>query len=274
MKSVLTNEIMRLPKGKVSDTETRYPQRPAEMRAFLIRFFTRHCFQILNSLVDYMSSEDFLDVVASRHLRILDVGSGPAVASLAITDMLYYILEYLEYVREVPRGGPMRLTHVLNDTSGICLGTGQHMLANYFRTRGRGARRVASDRIIGIQRAFPGNIGQLRRLRSNLGAYDIIVFSYVISPLDENEGFADLVQGLLNVEKLCRDNGRILIAQDKYETSLIRRVSRAIGARSSKQSLTQHVYPKRDKNETYTYTYYSCLYAPARNVTPRQGSIA
>jgi hypothetical protein len=36
-----------------------------------------------------------------------------------------------------------------------------------------------------------------------------------------------------------------------------------------KPVLTQQIYPARNDNETYTYTYYSCLYAPCRNMTGR-----
>ncbi|GAG15183.1 unnamed protein product, partial [marine sediment metagenome] len=128
MKSALIHQICRLPKNEVSEIETRYPQSPAEMRAFLVKFFTRHYFQTQNSLIDYMTSQDFLDIVRFGHLRILDVGSGPAVASLAITDMLACILEYLNYIEEWPKDKTVKMTYVLNDTSGICLGTGQCML--------------------------------------------------------------------------------------------------------------------------------------------------
>ncbi len=39
-----------------------------------------------------------------------------------------------------------------------------------------------------------------------VAAYDIIVFSYVISPLNENLGFSKLVDGLLNTNDLAVDN--------------------------------------------------------------------
>ena len=91
----------------------------------------------------------------------------------------------------------------------------------------------------------------------------------VISPLNENFGFSKLVNGLLNIEKLCRPNGRILILQDKFEASLMQRISRAIGTSSNKQVLTQYVYPRRNENEIYTYIYYRCLYAPTIKVTAR-----
>jgi len=242
----------------------RYPKNPAEMRAFLVKFFTRHYFQMQNCLVSYMTSQDFLDIIKLGHLRILDIGSGPAVAPLAITDMLSCILKHLGHLGAWPKGKTIKVSYVLNDTSSICLETGQRMLTDYFRIRRGHVREIINSQNINIQKAFPDNISLLQRAGFNLAAYDIIVFSYVISPLNENLGFHNLVDGLLKVEKLCRHDGRILIVQDKYEASLMRRISRAIGTSSKKQVLTQYIYPQRNENETYTYIYYCCLYAPTR----------
>jgi len=262
-----------LPKREVSKIGTRYPQSPAEMRAFLVKFFTRHYFQVQNCLIDYMASQDFLDLIKLGHLRILDIGSGPAVAPLAITDMLSCILKHIERVRAWPKGRTIKVSYALNDTSAICLETGQRMLTAYFRIR-RGRREIINSQIISIQKAFPDNISLLQRAGFNLAAYDIIVFSYVISPLNENLGFYKLVDGLLNIEKLCKHHGRILIVQDKFEASLMRRISRAIGTSSNKQALTQYVYPKRNENEIYTYIYYCCLYKPNREIVDRANCVA
>ncbi|MBA7624638.1 hypothetical protein ES703_32049 [subsurface metagenome] len=272
VKSKLTYQILRLPKREVSKIGARYPQSPAEMRAFLVKFFTRHYFQVQNCLVNYMTSQDFLDLIKLGHLRILDIGSGPAVAPLAITDMLSCILKHLERLGAWPKGKTIKVSYVLNDTSAICLETGQRMLTDYFRIR-RGRKEIINSQIISIQKAFPNNISLLQRAGFNLAAYDIIVFSYVISPLNENLGFSKLVDGLLNIEKLCRPNGRILILQDKFEASLVRRISSAIGTSSNKQVLTQYVYPKRNENEIYTYIYYCCLYASTTKVTARALSV-
>lgn len=274
-RSVLRYQISRLPRSNVSETDTRYPATPASMRAFLDVFFARHFFQSQNSLVDYMTSQDFLNIVGSGHLRILDVGSGPAVASLAITDMLACLLEHLGCVGEWPKGETVNITYVLNDTSSICLGTGQDMLRNYFRMRTGHTKSIINNHMISIHKAFPDNMSQLQRVRLNLGIYDIIIFSYIISPLNEESGFNSLVNGLFNIERLCSHRGRVLVLQDKFQTSLVRRLSKAIGISSEKKVLTQQVYPKRNDNETYTYVYYRCLYAPSvKKKIVRQNSIA
>jgi len=137
------------------------------------------------------------------------------------------------------------------------------MLANYFRMGQERAGQIVKERMISIQKAFPKDMSELQRVRLYSGAYDVIILSYVISPLSENEGFNCFINGLLNLEKLCGHNGRILILQDKFQRAFVRRMSRAMGISSNKQVLTQRVYPQRNDNETYSYTYYCCLYAPA-----------
>ena len=274
MKSLLKVQISQLPKAAVSESETRYPTTPAGMRAFLDVFFTRHYFQTQRSLFDYMTSNEFLSILTSGKLQILDVGCGPAVASLAITDMLVCILEHLKDIGEWPKGKTVKMTYVLNDTSGICLGTGQRMLSDYFRVSGGYRRGVIHSRTISTQKAFPGNMNQLRRTKLNLGTYDMATFSYVVVPLNEDKGFNGLVNGLLDIEKLCSHNGRILILQDRFQAALVRRISRTIGISSHKGELTQNVYSSENTNETYTYSYYYCLYRPRGEATVRARSIA
>lgn len=262
MKSVLRYQISHLPKKQVSEDETRYPKSPAGMRAFLVKFFTRHYLQTQNSLVTYMTSEDFLDIIRSGHLQILDIGSGPVVTSLAITEMLSYILDYLKDKGEWLNGKKVSINYVLNDTSNICLGIGQCMLASYFQIRRKYYRGIIHSRTVSIGKSFPENLNQLRRIKFNMGTYDITTLSYITNVLIEDKGLRELVNGILNIEKLCSSHGQILILQDKFQETLIRRISRAIGISSREEESTQQIYPERNTSETYTYSYYSCLYAP------------
>jgi len=274
MQSILKHQVSRLPKRKVSETDTRYPVSPASMRSFLEVFFTRHYFQIQSSLINYVVSQDFLDIIRAGRLRILDIGSGPAVASLAITDMLVYILKYLKNLDDWPKGKVIKVTYVLDDTSGICLGIGQRMLTDYFQISREYKTGVVHGRMISAQKAFPANMNQLRRIARNLGTYDIVTLSYVVVPLNEDDGLNNLVNGLLNTGRLCNPNARILIVQDRFSASLMRRISRAVGKTSHKEKLTQYIYPRRNANETYTYSYYSCLYAPMKEVTLNRIAVA
>jgi hypothetical protein len=266
VKSALIHQILRLPEREVSNLEMRYPKSPAQMRAFLIKFFTRHYFQIQNYLIDYMTSQDFLDIIKQGQLRILDIGSGPAVAPLAITEMLSCILKHLEYLGAWPKDKTIKVSYVLNDTSFVCLDTGQRMLNDYFHTRRGPAKEIIKNQIINVQKPFPDNINLLQRAGFNLAAYDMIIFSYVISPLNEILGLQKLIDGLIKAEKLCRHDGRILIVQDKYEESLMGKISRALGTSNDKLVLTQYIYPKRNDNETFTYLYYCCFYTPVRKM--------
>ena len=275
MKSALERQISRLPKAAVSEAETRYPATLAGMRAFLDVFFTRHYFQVQDSLLDYMVSDEFTASLASGELRVLDVGCGPAVASLAFTEMLSYILEHLRYTDSLPRNRFLNITYVLNDISGICLGTGQCMLTDYFRIckayNNRGSMR---PRTICIQEPFPSNMKLLRRIRNNLGVYNMAVLSYVVVPVSEEEGFDDFVNGLWSIEELASTDGRILILQDKFQTALVRRISRATGVSAHKAKLTQAIYPRRNANESYTYSYYRYLYTPRNRRVVKNSSVA
>lgn len=263
IKSVLKYQISRLPKAKVEDIEIRLPQNPPLMRAFLIKFFTRHYFQIQNSLIDYMTSQDFLNAAKSGRLQILDVGCGPAVASLAITEMFGRILEHLEDMGEWPKGKIVKMNYVLNDTSDICLATGQRILEHYFHIGRQDNLRTIQNMSFAIEKAFPANINQLKRISLNLGMYDIANFSYVVESFKEKSSFQNLVNGLSETEKLCNPAGKILIIIDKFNMPFTRRLTKAMGVSSSKQLLTQLVYPKRNTNETFSYKYYRYLYSPS-----------
>ena len=68
VKSALDRELAYLPQGDVSEQDTRYPTDATSMRAFLEVFFTRHLFQLQNSLTDYIMSADFDEIAKSGSL--------------------------------------------------------------------------------------------------------------------------------------------------------------------------------------------------------------
>jgi len=272
MKSVLQYQISRMDKREVNEDETRYPKSQAGMRSFLKKFFTRHYLQAQSSLVHYMSSNDFINILKSGSLTILDIGSGPAVTSLAITDMLTYIIEHLQNIGKWSKGRLVKINYILNDTSEICLGTGQYMIKDYFRRKR--IKEISCSHMFRIQKDFPNNINLLRRIRYNLGTYDIVIFSYVLTPLIEDKIFNQLINGFLEIKNLCNQRGRILILQDKFQRNLIQRVSRSIGVSSHKEESHQYIYPKRNDNDTYKYSYYSCLYEPKKKMNESLKTVA
>lgn len=274
MEKLLRLQMNSLPQRTVSEEEMRYPTQPASMRAFLDTFFARHYFQVQDGLLAYMTSEEFLNLLDKRELNVLDIGCGPAVASLAITDMLTCILRHLESISLQAYTKEIRIRYTLNDTESLCLGVGQQLLENYFRLS-RPHGRLHQNGIFAIEKGFPSNMIQLKRLHDNIGPYDITNFSYVVNPLNEEEGLRNLSAGLLQVEKLCSASGRILILQDRFSGSLMRRIVRAIGQSCRKRVLSQHVYSTGNSNALYTYSYYCCLFAPGKSQAERdQGMMA
>ncbi len=264
-KFVLDQELAGLPQRNVSEQDTRYPTDAASMRAFLEVFFTRHLFQLQNSLMDYVTSPDFNETFQLGSLRILDIGSGPAVASQALTDIVTRTIGDADSV--VSRQySPFRMIHVLNDTSSICLVTGRRMLVGYSHAPGQPCSVAHRLQIFTLPTAFPGNLYQIRDLASSLGNFDLVVLSYVLHPLTEDGSLQSLVSGLSMLERFCKPRGRVLIVQDRFQEPLIRKLAGIIGVECREQMLTQRIYPPRGSNETGTYTYYDCLYTPRKRV--------
>jgi hypothetical protein len=266
IKSVLDQQIGGLPRNTVSDNETRYPTDEPSMRAFLEAFFTRHLFQLQKSLVEYVASLDFQKAVQFGPLRILDIGAGPAVASLGMIDMVHRTTDNEDCrIWICPR--VVQMVHVLNDTSPVCLITGKRMITACHEQEKRFGSVLTGNRVFTLSTAFPANMHQIQRMALFLGGYDIIILSYVVNPLADDYGLRTLATAVRALERLCRPRGRILVVQDKFQESLIRSLAQLLKVEYREQTVTQEVYPLRGGNETYTYTYYDCLY------TPREGCI-
>jgi hypothetical protein len=257
----LDQEISRLPGGRVSEHDTRYPVDARGMRAFLEVFFARHLFQVQNSIMDYVDSPDFDEIIGSGRLRILDIGSGPAVASQAVTDVIHRKIDSADGDAP-PRRAVFHVSHVLNDTSSICLTVGKRMLTAYSSDSDHLCPITFNHRVLTLSTAFPGNANQLLQLASYLGGFDLAVLSYVIHPLVDDNGLQNLVTGVRMLERLCRSSGRVLIVQDKFQEALVRRLAGMLGVACRLNEVTQEIYPPRGNNETGTYTYYDCFYAP------------
>ncbi len=262
MEKLLKLQINRLPRRDVPEEEARCPTSPAGMRAFLDTFFARHYFQVQNSLLEYLTSENFLELLNTQDLNILDIGAGPAVASLAITDIIVRTITQMGRISVKPNPKIVKIRYVLNDTSNICLGTGQELIKNYFKLNHRENRGLFPVGTFSLEKEFPASISQMRRICRNLGFYSIIVLSYVVNPLSEEQGFADTIRGLKQVETMCNPIGRLLIVQDKFSESVVRRIARLMGESCQKDVLTQFVYSSKNNNDSYAYQYYCCLFNP------------
>ncbi len=258
VKNVLKRQIGRLPNRNVSEEEAMYPSTASGMCAFLEVFFSRHYFQVQNSLLGYIDSEDFGGILDGGEIRILDIGCGPAVGVLAVTDIIMSLLENRNGLKQ----RPVRFVYVLNDTSRICLSTGQRMLNEYFDLCRVNEVGVGEHRILTLTNDFPDNANQLERIEKNYGMYHLVMFSYVIRPLADENGTIGLANDIVRAEKLCDPRGRILILQDQYRESLMRDMGKQIGVSVESKELTQEIFPNRGTTDTYTYSYYQCLYKP------------
>jgi len=270
MKNVLKRQIGRLPNKSVSKEEMRYPNTASGMRAFLELFFSRHYFQIQNSLLDYIGSEDFDSILDGGEIRILDIGCGPAVGVLAVTDIIMRRLANENNTRH----RPIRFVYVLNDTSEVCLSTGQRMLNEYFALRRVNNAGMTGHRILTLAKGFPQNANQLMRIAKNYGAYHLVMFSYVLQPLVDDNRNQYLASDIVRTEGLCDPCGRVLILQDKYSESLTRTLGKQINASVENKELTQNIFPDRGTMDTYTYSYYQCLYKPRHSLAEAVACVA
>ena len=121
-----------------------------------------------------------------------------------------------------------------NDVSEPCLKVGQDLLVAYFR--GLGAR-FAAERIIPVTAPFPKSNAQLSRIARLSRPYDLCCLSYALAPLDEQSGLQAISQGIGLLADACAPaSGRIVVLQDKFHESLLRKVCRELGPRREKRS--------------------------------------
>lgn len=262
VESLLKRKINNLPERNVTDEETRYPLDFAGMRTFLEKFFARHYFQVQNSLLDYVTSDDFTDRYNSGKLNILDIGSGPAIASLAVIDMLNNIFGYTENVNPLRKLDNIHTNIVLNDAVKVCLGTRKELLQAYFKST---RCDLSKKTILQSDKEFPSNIKQLKRIANNYGKFDLVILSYVIIPLSEQDNIEIIADAIRDAESFSNRNGRILILQDRFRKNLVDRLTKAIGREYKKEELIQQVYSPDNSNEYHKYEYFSCLFSPEEN---------
>ena len=156
---ILQQEINRLPNKKdVSEQQCRYPETPAAMRAFLEKFFVRHFFQVQDSLLTDDVFKLILNIFnASGPVTILDVGAGPAVASLGL-------LNVLSQCGMMRQNTAIRI--IMNDTSKICLESGQRMLDAFICKNNKHIPKLSVQQ---LNTQFPENLSAIKRTVSRWG---------------------------------------------------------------------------------------------------------
>ena len=255
--ALLRGTLRRLPHGKVSDNEERYPTTTQGVRSFLNSFFARHFFQVQDSLLALASGLVLRRPREGGTFSFADIGSGPAVASLALMDMLDCIGELGP---EAPQIGkrPIRISVVLDDVSEPCLKVGREMLIAYAReTKGR----LSLERVVPVSVPFPKSNSQLCRIARLTKPYDLCCLSYAMVPVDEQSGHQALSRGIEQLADACRGaDGRILLLQDKFHESLLRKVCRVLGAQAQHAQIKQNVYDTENENSEHTYTFFRSIH--------------
>jgi SAM-dependent methyltransferase len=232
------------------------------MRAFLYIFFTRHYFQAQNSFIEHLISDEFISIILDGQLHVLDIGCGPAVVSLAITELLDSLVKILIETGQWSRPRILELTYILNDTSPICLGVAKQMQEQYFGLQQYSQINLVPNTVFGVEKGFPDNLQQLRRIAQNYGSFDVASLAYVITPLTEQSSITGLASDVSLLGSLCAEKSCIVILQDKFKGELVRRLGRMLGATVRRREYTQQVHSNRNPNETFTYSYYDLLYKP------------
>jgi hypothetical protein len=236
------------------------------MRAFLDAFFARHFFQVQDSFLEYIASSGLGNVMNREALHIADIGSGPAVATLAIVDALDTALHHLDKPNKRFGRRKINVTTVLNDTSEVCLDTGQAMLKAYSRARTANSR-VDFKRVIPLATPFPESVKQLNRMARFSEPFDFSCFGYVLDHLEEQSGAQAAFDGIRQLVKAGNpQSGRILIIQDKFHESLHRRLCRSLGTSLEQTEIKQHVYDSANQNSEYTYTFFRSFYPQMKDL--------
>ena len=111
MENLLQDQIRRLPDKTVSTEEGRHPRTSGGIRGFLREYFVRHFFQVQDSVLSLLT-EGNLATSGPKTLHIIDIGCGPATASLAVTDLLGTLTSSSRMAN-----APSILQYTLNDVS-------------------------------------------------------------------------------------------------------------------------------------------------------------
>jgi hypothetical protein len=263
IKTILETEISTLPKKRqMKEAERRYPSTPSGMSVFLNAFFARHFFQVQDSILQTEAFEKFYGSVQQGKVNIADIGSGPAVASLAVLDLLDAIHETIR----IPR---TKLNIVLNDTSTVCLQTGQKMLHSFLKQI---LNQMLVRNTIAVDTPFPKSLNQFRRISSLVGLYDLCFMSYVLIPLKEEMTHDDIQAQIHELQRYCSKESLCIILQDKFRESLIRHTGRLQGVSTHKATLVQTVYDKNNSNTEQAYTYYRTIIMPG--LTPKAHGVS
>jgi len=228
------------------------------MGAFLRDLFPRHFLQVqdcLASVTDRLLPQRLGSV---SDVNIIDLGSGPAVASLAITSLVSQCLA----ARGL--GQFAKVNYILNDTSSVCLEAGERMLRSYFRRERFSYRAHGLPASLGevslLREPFPKSLRSIHEKCAEGFHYTFLVAGYLLAPLDQNLDLSRSANSLLALRQFVnKSGGCTLVLQDKYHEEQIRQFGALLGASVRKERSSQKAYSSTESRSSATYAYFRAL---------------
>lgn len=265
VENLVKNEIRMLPQGDVSEQESRCPTTSAGMRSFLDRFFVRHYFQIQNAITKNISSEEQINC---GRFRVLDIGSGPAVGILAVTEILKNIAREDNIIHT-----PVQLEFVCIEPSEICRSTGLKMANRYFTHLHFENKNEFRVGLSDISTPFPDCLGDLKSSSQNNADFQLILFSYVLNPLFDTYRIEDIQNGFGQLKSMLAPHGKILVIQDRFSEDRVKIAASLLGAEIEEQEITQKIYSTDIERKVQTYHYYVCRFEATRTMNAGRGEV-
>ena len=231
VENVWSEELKGLPAGEASKMQKRYPTTPEGMGTFLRTLYPRHYFQVQESLADAVQQPWLESAARQGEINIVDIGSGPAVASLAITDLVIRELKTLSI------GKPVEFNYLLNDTSSICLETGARMIDRYFLHKRAGSRgpgiRATKGQVLTLPDPFPASYQAIQEHCGEGNRYHFLCAGYLLDPMNENMDLSRAANCICSLRQFANPGGgSLLVLQDRFHSNLAQQIAHLTGTGS------------------------------------------
>ena len=257
VENIWDEELKGLPAGEAYRMQKRYPTTPEGMGTFLRTLYPRHYLQVQESVSQAVQQPWIEKAAKQGEINIVDIGSGPAVASLAITDLVTQKLKTLSI------GKPVQFNYLLNDTSSICLETGTRMLDRYFLHRRAGNRgpgiHAEKGQVLTLSDPFPASHQAIHEYCGEDKRYHFLCAGYLLVPMNENMDLSRAANCIASLKQHASPSGGcVLMLQDNFHPELAHQVSHLTGATMEKVGSRQRVYGHKERDKGATYTYLRC----------------
>lgn len=186
------------------------------------------------------------------NITIADIGCGPAVASMAILNLVSQVC------RKLNRN--IHINIIFNDISTEALAIGRKILDAYAKH----LYGISISKMLVLETPFPDSMIQLRRISNMLDPYDICCLSYVLDLVKEESSYEELRQRIEMLLGFCKPTGFILNLQDKFRESFARRIGHFLKASVNKLNLRQKIYDSTNSCDEYSYDYFRIAFFPGQ----------